>query len=619
MAIQTNFPALKPTLLLDFANVKALDPRITFTRASEGRYYDGKTFAMAEQNLLLHSQDFTNTAWANTGTTDDANTDVAPDGTTTADRVTALNDASVGTTRIEQTNLNYTAGQTNTFSVFVKNGTVNYVQLFFATATHGSNAFANFDLTGAGALGTVGSAATASITASTNGFFRLTFSAPCTSSGTSGVFIQMIASATDARASSITRSGQTMVLWGAQLEQRSSVTAYTATTTQPITNYIPVLMTAAAGVARFDHNPTTEESLGLLIEEQRTNLLTYSEQFDNAAWTKTRSSISANATIAPDGTLTADKLIEDTSTNTHFCYPSVTISTGTSYALSFFAKAAERSVVQVVLGAGIFNNTYVNFDLSAGTVSATGTNVTSSITSVGNGWYRCELVSTSIANGTPYLGPQILLQNSPTAARSATYTGNGFSGIFIWGAQLEAGAFPTSYIPTVAAQVTRSADAASMTGSNFSSWYRQDEGTFFCNFFVGATSSAIRVPFHACKTTSSVGVQFAVNVNGSSSGFSIYDDTNTYQGTSPFPAVAANSSVLVAGAYKTNDSAASIVVNGSASAPVTDTSVTLPTSLTQLTIGVAQTNNLGNLNGHIRKIAFYPRRLTNSELQALTS
>jgi hypothetical protein len=218
MSIQSNFPAIAPTLNLSFALTKALDPRVTFSRASTATYYGTQT-AKAEENLLLQSQDFT-TTWANTGTTDSANTEIAPDGTTTADTLTALNDASSGNTRIEQTGVNFISGQNYVFSLFVKNGTVDYLQLFFATSTHGANAYANFDLTGAGALGTVGSATTATITASTNGFFRLTISAPCTSSASSGVFVQMIASTTDARAASITRSGQTVILWGAQLEQR---------------------------------------------------------------------------------------------------------------------------------------------------------------------------------------------------------------------------------------------------------------------------------------------------------------------------------------------------------------------------------------------------------------
>ena len=86
---------------------------------------------------------------------------------------------------------------------------------------------------------------------------------------------------------------------------------FTRSTTGSYYNSAGVLSTAAINAPRFDYDPVTLESVGLLIEESRTNLLTYSEQFDNAVWTKSNASITANAIIAPDGTLTADKLVED--------------------------------------------------------------------------------------------------------------------------------------------------------------------------------------------------------------------------------------------------------------------------------------------------------------------
>jgi uncharacterized lipoprotein NlpE involved in copper resistance len=183
--------------------------------------------------LLLQSEDFT-TTWGNTGTSDTANTEVAPNGTTTADTLTANNDLVSGNARIEQGFVSV-SGTTYTASIFVKNGTINYLQLHYSSSHFGVNGYANFDLTGAGALGTVGSDAKATITALTNGFFRITITAPCTTNGNAVLYIQMISSSTAARSAAITRSGQTVILWGAQLEAGAFPTSYIPTTTTALT------------------------------------------------------------------------------------------------------------------------------------------------------------------------------------------------------------------------------------------------------------------------------------------------------------------------------------------------------------------------------------------------
>jgi cyclophilin family peptidyl-prolyl cis-trans isomerase len=609
MSIAQNFGNIKPSLNLDFANTKKLDSRITFTRASTATYYDGVTTAKAEENLLLQSQDFT-TTWANTGTTDSANTEIAPDGTTTADTLTALNDASSGSTRIEQTGVNFISGQNYVFSLFVKNGTVDYLQLFFATATHGATAYANFDLTGAGVLGTVGAAATATITASTNGFYRLTITAPCTAGGSNGVFVQMIASASDARAASITRSGQTVFLWGAQLEQRSSVTSYTATTTQPITNYIPVLLTAANNAPRFDHNPTTAESLGLLIEESRTNLLTYSADFADAAWVKTRSSITSNTIVAPDGALTGDKFVEDTTaTSSHFLHEAASVVSGTQYTYSFYAKAGERTSVRIEFSTinSAFASSIATFDLSAGTVTNTSCD-SASITAVGNGWYRCTATETATASASSNIRLFLFV------GVSAIYTGDGYSGIYIWGAQLEAGAFPTSYIATGAATATRSADAASMIGPNFSSWYNQSEGTIYSDVVLRNTpATATQMLCAISNGTVNERIHTATGAGGGGNINTVVSAGGVAQAQTTIGSLATAGGYRCANAYQVNSFAT--VVNGSA--PATDTAGTLPV-VNRLFFGVNAAGDAGFLNGTIKRISYYTLRLTNAQLQALT-
>ena len=185
------------------------------------------------------------------------------------------------------------------------------------------------------------------------------------------------------------------------------------------------------------------------------NLLTFSEQFDNAAWTKTRSSVAANVTAAPNGTLTADRLVEDTSNNSHFINQSQTVTNGATYAASVFAKQDTRRYLSlVVIGSTAASNTF--FDLQTGVVVSTSANATSTIQNVGNGWYRCSIVVTTNAT-TAGIYPGISADGI-----SPSYLGDGTSGLFIWGAQLEAGSTATAYQKTTTIYDTTEAGVADL-------------------------------------------------------------------------------------------------------------------------------------------------------------
>jgi hypothetical protein len=593
MSIQSNFPAIAPTLNLSFALTKALDPRITFTRASTGTFYGTQT-AKAEQNLLLYSQEFNQTNWpSSTNITYAENTGetTAPDGTSTADKITAISGTSILNRAIQSvTNSNQVV-----FSVFAKKGTHNFIQLLSNAAGSG---FVNFNLDAGTFSATT---ATGSITSVGNGWYRCVAVMPASTPTNFQISIAPSASATRAELWSPVGT-ETILLWGAQLEQRSAVTDYTATTTQPITNYVPQLLTAASGVARFDHNPITDESLGLLIEEQRTNLFTYSEDFANAAWQPTRASITANTIVAPDGTLTGDKLVEDTTaTNTHSIRQNFTLAVGT-YTYSVFAKAGERTILQCAR-----NNSNIDlishvFNLATGVATGTG----ASMTSVGNGWYRCVGVIT--VNTAASTGVLFTLNDGSTI----TYTGNGFSGLFLWGAQLEAGAFPTSYVATVASQVTRAADAASMTGANFSSFYNQAEGTLYGEFAMPPNLAGFP-PTIGAISDGTISNQFAAYAFTSGLFTSIRTGAVSQgdPGVLATPVAGANAKFIFA--YQVNN----CVSGWNGSVGSVDTTVTLPTN-NQLRIGVNGAGN-GQINSTIRKLSYYPLRIQNNQLQALTS
>ncbi len=594
MSIQQNFPAIKPTLLLDFANTKQLDPHITFTRASTATFYGTQT-AKAEENLLLQSQDFTTTWSVISGVSVTANSTTAPDGTTTADTLVGN-----GTSSIKRVAQNATPGGVCVFSCFVKKDTNDFVQFYFSGD---STSFANFNVS-TGAVGTTGGTVTASIVDAGNGWYRCI--AVNTSTAVTTVAINLIDSSSAARAQTTTLS-TSVFLWGAQLEQRSAVSAYTATTTQPITNYIPVLQTAASGVPRFEHNPITFESLGLEIEEQRTNLLVRSEEFDNASWTKSNATITANTIVSPDGTLDGDKLVEDATTNEHnLRQVSVVVTSSTAYTATVYAKAAERTTFRLLCSTTGPSTGFAGglFNLSAGTASVAGT-ATVSIQSVGNGWYRCQVTVTSGASQTA-MEFRVQLQ-------SGSYAGDGYSGLYIWGAQLETGAFATSYISTVASQVTRAADAASMTGTNFSSWYNQAEGTFYAAVSVIDAETPTSQVFLEARSdaTNLLGMYVQVGDGFLANNCIVGGVVQAQLGLVDLPNTPA--SFANAFAYKVNDFAG--VYNGAAA--VTDASGTVPAN-TALYIG-----NRGDLarplNGTIRKIAYYPIRVSNTNLQALTS
>ncbi len=242
-----------------------------------------------------------------------------------------------------------------------------------------------------------------------------------------------------------------------------------------------VIRTATTNEARFDHNPTTGESLGLLVEEARTNNVLQSEDFATT-WTASNLTVTTNSVVAPDGTATADTIAPpaDGLTVTRFLRQNPVLTTQQAYTLSVFVKvgtATTNGIALYVSDSAATNNFRGVFNLFTLATGASGTGwatPTSTIVPYPNGWYRCIL---SGVTSTAHTGLRAQIYLSAFGTTPDTY-----GSIHVWGAQLEAGSFPTSYIPTTTAAATRSADVASITGSNFSSWYRQDEGTMLAEF-----------------------------------------------------------------------------------------------------------------------------------------
>jgi hypothetical protein len=194
-----------------------------------------------------------------------------------------------------------------------------------------------------------------------------------------------------------------------------------------------LIESVATGVPRLDYSQGSCPSL--LLEPQRTNLVLYSEEFDNASWEKTNTTITANSTTSPDGNTTADKIVETTANGEHNVRQDSGLSVlSTTYTFSIYAKSSERSFLQFVGVSGIASSR-ANFNLSNGTLGAVDASINASIINAGNGWYRCIVTATS--NSVGVLRNQWNIITSSTSARVERYTGDGTSGLFLWGAQLE--------------------------------------------------------------------------------------------------------------------------------------------------------------------------------------
>jgi hypothetical protein len=214
---------------------------------------------------------------------------------------------------------------------------------------------------------------------------------------------------------------------------------------------------AASNQPRFDYNPMDLSSLGLLIEPSRTNLFIYSENFNQAYWTKQDLSLSAGA-LAPDGVTASTKIAETTATSFHSIGLSPSLSSGQNYVLSFYAKALERSwlAVETVNLAGTSKVSYVN--LSIGT-TGTSTHSKVRVRPINNGWHQVFIQFTSDSGGTT---PTLAI-GTALGDNSMSFAGTTGSGYYLWGLQLEQGNFGTSYMATNGTTFTRAADVATVT------------------------------------------------------------------------------------------------------------------------------------------------------------
>ena len=376
----------------------------------------------------------------------------------------------------------------------------------------------------------------------------------------------------------------------------------------------PLLRTAAINEPRLEYD-ASGNPLGLLIEEARTNVLLHSEDFTNANWGKTNLTATANAATAPDNTQTADKLqLNSTTAGVYMVQDNSTSSSGYK-TVTVYAK--DNNAGYVILRVGdqpsSADRYLVLVDLSNGhvvdtAISGNPLNVSHTVTPVGNNWYRVSVTANLNESGirvaiTPYCVSSIT-HTDGTPENAGGAVGNS---VYIWGAQLEQGAFPTSYIPTSGSTVTRAADVASLPVERFA--YNQSKGSVVvqATYTSPDALAGVSAAFGLDDGTSSNRMWYYANKGqwiGSNSGSTTFN-----VGSSTYPIIGVPHKTSVA--YKVNDFP--LIIDGAFIGTDTSSPVPVVNSL-----GVGKTSIGTYLNGHLKSIQYYPKRLSNTELQLLT-
>jgi hypothetical protein len=531
----------------------------TVTRATTAtRVNAAGLVELVPYNLLTYSQAFDNAAWTKFNVTASTNSLIAPDGTLTAENISVSS-----TTNDLRQDVSVSQNTQYTFSFYAKKDTISDPQYRVINMT------AVTDIIPRTSYGPI---------LILNEWVRvtLTFTTP---SGCSLVRVQLLAN---------TNTSGSIGFWGAQLVEGTNALDYFATETR-------------LNIPRLDYSLGSCPSI--LVEPQRTNLIQRSEEFDNASWAKQNSSVTANTATSPSGVLNADTILANGVLSFHGVQNNSTSFTiNTSYSYSVFAKKGTNNFIQIVAPT-IVGGMFANYDLNNGTVGTlgtiTGANPTASIVNYGNGWYRCIL--NFIATDTQNSVSSILLITSATSIRAESNTLS--TSVFLWGAQLEAGNYSTSYIPTTSASVTRNADVIEKTG--ISSLIGQTEGTLFIDIDILQTGKTNRI------IAINDGTAFG-NVNMLS-----FSPTNRFQYEAP--PINILSGIYSAGRYKVavvySADGASIWVNGSEVA--TTSTATTSTGYTKLYVG-SSSYGVGEYKG-VNYAAIWQERLTDDQLEALTT
>jgi len=405
-----------------------------------------------------------------------------------------------------------------------------------------------------------------------------------------------------------------MYSWGIQLASTNAKVYDSPTTTQISRSYASSLKSVAtAGQPRFEYDPSSDGqsvAKGILIESQSTNLVTYSSDITQSFFTGFRSTQESNVGIAPDGTLTADLLREDSSSgNSHGVYFEYASGGTTAQTISVYAKAAGRNHLSFRFDTtnGVFGSDFVYFNLSTGAVGTTDSDITASIVSCSNGWYRCIATRTALASANG----RIVLYLAD-ADNSTSYDGDSYSGVLLWGIQAEANAsHASSLISTSGSTATRAADSLSVATADIG-YTGGDVSLVFEGDFIGDSSGTPHL--FSLRTSSSDRIEAFRNPSDDKLKVSAKaDDVLIASATASASGIAANTKFKFGVSYGDNCNSST-----DSDAGMTEiTGVVAPSSLSHLYVGY--TGSGSHLDGHCAKIALYSSEISKTNLQAITS
>ena len=558
---------------------------MSFTRASDGtRINSDGLVENTPWNLLQYSEQFNNAVYTTSNATITSNSITAPNDTLTADTITSTTIGSEARTRQTITQL---GNSVYSLSCYAKKGNVDWFILrnLAVNSAGGSRAWFNLNT---GAVGTTNSGVSATIQNVGNGWYR------CTIYGTTDATPLSLVDIAPSSSDNVFLSnaiGEFVYIWGAQLN--------IGTTAKP---YFPT--TDRLNVPRLTYQNGGGGCPSLLLEPQRTNILTYSNEFSNAAWSKNTGAILSNNATSPDGTTNASKLVGITSTTQQWIYRlNIAVVSGTQYTFSIFAKKGEYNFIQLRNLTNINANTV--FNINTGTIHVTTTG-TAKIDNLGNGWYRCSVTATATATGNS----QIYVNLSTDGTEQQSFLGDGTSGVYIYGAQHEAGAYQSFYIPTVASSATRIADICSKTG--ISSLIGQTEGVLFADFVINGRTNNTNILNSEKNTVCSF--FFSANTNGNIDCGLFASAVTKARITAG--SVAVNQRAKVAYAYKSGNSA--LYINGVQVGTSADT-YTLPSTLDDIFLNDITTYFSYQESVNFNQVILFPTRLTNAQLVTLTT
>jgi len=586
----SNFPTQSPTFAFD-AKAGKLDSRISYARSSTGTAFSAERH-LSSENLISQSADLGSWSEGSTAfTTITSNATAAPDGTTTAAQITGL----TGTNKKAIYHGITTASTgSHTGVAYVKPNGHEYVQLMFGGAP---SVYQNYHLSGSGTKGNGGN--DEATIEKIGDWYKLTISSTALAGWATNYYIVLVDSNTAARYEDST-STSSIFAWGANFSTTGQK-VFNSTSGQIHREYAPLLKTASADSPRFEY-ASDGQSVGLLIEAQATNLQRYGSDF--ASWGEVRyTTVTSNSGIAPNGLLEADLAVPNSESQLHYVYDTAAvIASGTTYTGSVYVKKTGHRYIQMTASTANFgNNQWATFDLDDGSIDAN--NVTASAESVGNGWWRIQTTMTSIAAGTG--GMAITFANTATGAIFPTISGNDFSGILLWGWQLETGSSASSLVDTGtgSSQLSRAADSCSLVSAPL-----LDNGsgglTVEYDMRNASTTSYALQTSRSSGATNNDGVTIfneGLFVNGAGSSTRIGSTTSNV-----FHKVAAS---WESGSQKISRDGSSVTE---------DTTTVVPQSGTdKLHIGTRQDGN-ASVNGHIRNIAIYSEPLTSTNLTTLS-